>query len=179
MREYKGNSLSELVDDYVLVDIETTGLSPQKDDIIEIGAVKVKDNKIVDEFQTLIKTDRKLSNTIVNLTGITNEMLDKGEEISKVMEDFLEFAGDNVLVAHNANFDINFLYDKSEKHLNKYLKNDFIDTMKMSRRLLPGLDNYKLGTIAKHYNIDYSKAHRGLEDVKITYEVYSNLNNKA
>ena len=175
IREYKGNSLLNLCNDYVLVDIETTGFSPQYDDIIEIGALKIVNNKIVDEFQSLIKTNHKLSSIITNLTGITNDMLLSGKDINIVLKEFKEFVGDNVIVAHNANFDINFLYDKCALYINEYLRNDFIDTMKVSKKLLPNLSNYKLSTISNYLGIDYSNAHRGLEDVKITYKVYNKL----
>lgn len=174
-RKYKGKSLVELVDDYVLVDIETTGFSPVNDDIIEIGAIKVKDNKVIDEYHSLIKIDHRLNSYITNLTGITNDMLEDGKDIDVVLNEFLEFTGDNILMAHNANFDINFLYEKSQMYVDKYLTNDFIDTMRVSRKMLPGLPNYKLGTLASYFDIDYSNAHRGLEDVKITYGVYNKL----
>ena len=179
VREFKGNSLLKLTNDYVLVDIETTGFSPQYDDIIEIGAIKVKNNKIIKEYQTLIKTNRKLSPMISNLTGITNEMLNKGKNIDIVLNEFLEFAENDILIAHNANFDINFLYDKSKMHINQYMKNDFIDTMRIAKKILPNLPNYKLSTLAQYYNVDYSNAHRGLVDVKITYEVYNNLKKES
>lgn len=174
-REFKGNNISKLVSNYVLVDIETTGFSPQNDDIIEIGAIKVKENEVIDEYQSLVKTNRSLNSRICDLTGITNDMLKDGKEAKQAIHEFLEFVGDDILVAHNANFDINFLYDKSNLYTNRYLKNDFIDTMKLAKKILPNLPNYKLGTLAEYYNIDYSNAHRGLEDVKITYEVYNKL----
>lgn len=175
-REFKGESLLDLVDNYVLVDIETTGLSPTYNDIIEIGAIKVENNKIVDTFESLITISTELDPFITNLTGITNEMLQKyGKNINIVLSSFIDFIGNNVLVAHNANFDINFLYDKCLLYSNLYLKNDFIDTMKVSKKLYPNLPNYKLSTLADHFNIDYSNAHRSIEDVKITFEVYNNL----
>ncbi len=175
IREFKGNSLLELCTDYVLIDIETTGFSPQYDDIIEIGAIKVKNNEIIDEFQFLINIGHKLNNFISNLTGITDEMLLNGKDIDVVLKKFKDFIGDNILVGHNVNFDINFLYDKSALYINEYLKNDFIDTMRIAKKLLPNLPNYKLSTLSNHFGIDYSNAHRGLEDVKITYEVYNKL----
>lgn len=175
IREYKGNNLLELCDDYVLVDIETTGFSPQYDDIIEIGALKVVNNQIIDEFQSLIKINHKLSSIITNLTGITDDMLFSGKDINIVLKEFKKFVGDNIIVAHNANFDVNFLYDKCALYINEYLKNDFIDTMQVSKKLLPNLSNYKLSTISNYFGIDYSNAHRGLEDVKITYKVYNKL----
>ena len=88
IREFKGNSLLELCTDYVLIDIETTGFSPQYDDIIEIGAIKVKNNKIIDEFQFLINIGHKLNNFISNLTGITDEMLLNGKNIDIVLKKF-------------------------------------------------------------------------------------------
>ena len=176
-RAYKGKSLNYLVDDYVLVDIETTGLSPQKDDIIEIGAIKVKNNVVVESYSTLLKIDRKVPSYITNLTGITTDMIEKeGREISEVLKEFVDFAGNNILVGHNVNFDINFIYDKCEKYLEQPLSNDFIDTMKIAKRLID-TPNYKLGTLAEYFQVNYNGAHRGLKDVEITYEVYNKLKN--
>lgn len=174
-RANKGKSLDYLVDDYVLVDIETTGLSPQKDDIIEIGAMKIKDNQVVDTFNTLLKIDRKVPSYITKLTGITTEMMEsEGRDTTEVLKEFMDFAGSNIIVGHNVNFDINFIYDKCEKHLNIPLSNDFIDTMKIAKRLVD-TPNYKLGTLAEYFKVDYNGAHRGLKDVEITYEVYNKL----
>lgn len=174
-REFKGKSLDNLVSDYVLVDIETTGLSPQKDDIIEIGAIKVKDNKIVDTYTSLINIGRNVPSYITNLTGITTDMLkSEGKETTEVLKEFVDFAGENIIVGHNVNFDINFIYDKCEKYLDKHVSNDFIDTMKIAKRLVD-TPNYKLGTLAEYFDVDYNGAHRGLKDVEITYEVYNKL----
>lgn len=132
-RKLKGNSLLEWVDNYVLVDIETTGLSPKENDIIEIGAIKVRQNKIIDKYESLIKIDYKLNPFITRLTGITNEMLKEGKELEKVLDEFINFTGSDIIMGHNVNFDINFIYDKCEKYLDTYLKNDFIDTMKIAK----------------------------------------------
>lgn len=175
VRTYKGKSLDYLVDDYVLVDIETTGLSPQTDDIIEIGAVKVKNNKIVEEYSSLLKIGHSVPRYITNITGITTAMLEtNGKDTIEVLKEFREFAGDSILVGHNVNFDINFIYDKFEKYLETPLSNDFIDTMKIAKRLVD-TPNYKLGTLADYFNIDYTGAHRGLKDVEITFQVYNKL----
>ena len=174
-RQFKGKSLDTLVDDYVLVDIETTGLSPQKDDIIEIGAIRVQNNKIVDTYSSLINIEKKVPSYITKLTGITTEMLtSEGKEAETVLKEFVDFAGNNIIVGHNVNFDINFIYDKCEKYLDKPLSNDFIDTMKIAKRLVD-TPNYKLGTLAEYFEVDYNGAHRGLKDVEITYEVYNKL----
>lgn len=175
-RSFKGNSLLKLVDNYVLVDIETTGLSPKDNDIIEIGAIKVCENKVIDKYESLIKIDYKLNPFITRLTGITNKMLlENGKDLNEVLEKFLEFVGSDIIIGHNVNFDINFIYDKCEKHLNTYLKNDFIDTMRIAKKVLPDSSNYKLGTLANKFGINYEDAHRGLKDVEITYQVYNNL----
>ena len=176
-RQFKGKSLDNLVDDYVLVDIETTGLSPQRDDIIEIGAIKVKNNEVVDTYTSLINIGRNIPSHITNLTGITtNMMIKEGKDTVEVLKEFMDFAGNNIIVGHNVNFDINFIYDKCEKYLNTYLSNDFIDTMKIAKKFVD-TPNYKLGTLADYFNIDYNGAHRGLKDVEITFEVYNKLRN--
>ena len=178
-REFKGNSLLKWVDDYVLVDIETTGLSPQTDEIIEIGAIKVKENKIVDQYDSLIRIDYPLNPFITNLTGITNEMLQKGKDSIQVLEEFMEFTGKDIIMGHNVNFDINFIYDKCEIYLDSYLKNDFVATMRIAKKVIPNCKNYKLGTLAQMFDVDYKNAHRGLKDVEITYEVYNKLKEYA
>ena len=168
------NSL-KFVDDYVLVDIETTGLSPINDEIIEIGAIKVKENKIVDEYNELIKINRRLSPFITNLTGITDAMLKNGKLPNVVFKEFVDFIEDDVIIGHNVNFDYGFLCDKCKKYINYNLENERIDTMYLAKKLVPNSINYKLGTLAKYFNVSYQGAHRGLKDVEITYEVYNHL----
>lgn len=178
MRENKGNKLLNLVNDYIMLDIETTGFSPQNDEIIEIAAIKVRNDIIIDEFQVLINPNVKIPSNITNLTGITNEMIqEEGINYKTALSFFYDFIDNDILVAHNANFDINFLYDKFEFYIDSQLTNDFIDTMEISRKLLPDLPTHKLSTLAKYFNIDYTNAHRGLNDVKITFELYNILKN--
>ena len=158
----RGKNLHKFVDDYVLVDIETTGLSPLIDDIIEIGAIKVKNNKMVEEYNQLININK-------------DEMLKTGKIPEIVLEEFINFVGDSVIIGHNVNFDLSFLCDKCKKYLNYNLNNDYIDTLYLARRLVPNSVNHKLGTLAKLFNISYEGAHRGLKDVEITFEVYNKL----
>lgn len=178
-RQWKGKSLLKWVDDYVLVDIETTGLSPRNDEIIEIGAIKVKENKVVDTYESLIRVNQSLNPFITKLTGITNEMLQQGEDPMQVLEDFIDFTGKEIIMGHNVNFDINFIYDKCAFYLDTYLRNDFVDTMRIAKKVLPNCKNYKLSTLAQMFHIDYQNAHRGLKDVEITYEVYNKLKEYA
>ena len=175
IQNQKAKNLLNFVDDYVLVDIETTGLSPINDDIIEIGAIKVVQNKIVDTYNELIRINKRLPDKIVSLTGITDEMLRNGRMPSTVLKEFVNFVNDNVIIGHNVNFDLGFLCDKCKKYLDYNLNNDYIDTLYLARKLVPNSINHKLGTLAKYFNISYAGAHRGLKDVEITYEVYNNL----
>lgn len=178
-RKLKGNSVLQWVDDYVLVDIETTGLSPKENDIIEIGAIKVRNNKIIEEYESLIKINYNINPFITKLTGITNDMLKDGKNIENVLTEFIKFTGNDVIMGHNVNFDINFIYDNCEKYLKSYLTNDFIDTMQIAKKILPNSQNYKLGTLAEKFDVSYKGAHRGLKDVEITYEVYNKLREYA
>lgn len=171
----KGKNITNFIDDYVLVDIETTGLSPIYDDIIEIGAIKVKNNQMIDSYNQLIKIDRNLPEMITELTGITDEMLKTGKLPQVVLEEFVEFVKDDVIIGHNVNFDLGFLQNKSKKYLGYNLSNDYIDTLFLARKLVPNSINHKLGTLAKLFNISYEGAHRGLKDVEITYELYNRL----
>ena len=170
----KGKEI-KFVDDYVLVDIETTGLSPVSDDIIEIGAIKVKNNEIIDTYNELIKVDKKLTTFITNLTGITDEMLKNGKLPEMVLQEFIGFVGEDTIMGHNVNFDLGFLRNKCMKYLDIKIQNPYIDTMYLARKLVPDSPNYKLGTLADYFNISYKGAHRGLRDVEITYSLYNEL----
>ena len=161
--------------DYVIVDLETTGLSPVKNEIIEIGAIKVQNNEIVDRLDILVKPENRVNYFISNLTGITNEMLEDAMDIKEALKIFSEFASDSTLMAHNANFDMSFLNTNLDKHFKYTLKNKCLDTLAISRHYLKGMPNYKLETLANHFNVNYSGAHRSLKDCEITYEVYKNI----
>ena len=112
---------------------------------------------------------------ITELTGITDEMLKTGKLPQIVLEEFVEFVKDDVIIGHNVNFDLGFLQNKCKKYLGYNLSNDYIDTLFLARRLVPNSINHKLGTLAKLFNISYEGAHRGLKDVEITYELYNKL----
>lgn len=176
MREFKGNSLIALDKDYVVFDIETTGLDSKYDEIIEISGVKVRDDKIVDSFSSLVKPINPISSFITELTGISNEMVASSPGIEEVLPKFMEFIEDDILIGHNVNFDINFVYDTLEGiNYPKKLSNNFIDTMRLGRYLLKNLTHHRLMDLAGYYNISYEGAHRSLTDSKITYEVYLKL----
>ena len=175
LRPVKGKSLIETPSSFVVFDIETTGLDSFENEIIEIGALKVKDGKVVDSFDHLIKPNHPISDFITDLTGITNEMVENAESIEEVLEQFINFIGDNILMGHNVNFDINFVYDHAEKYNNHILNNDFVDTLRLARKLLPEMPHHRLSDLADYYNIDKTGHHRALKDVEMTLEVYNHL----
>ena len=175
IRPYKGRSLLEIPDSFVVFDIETTGLNTSYNEIIEIGAIKVIDNKIVDTFHTLIKPKQEINSFITNLTGITNDMVSDAPSIKEALLNFLNYIGLLPLVGHNVNFDINFVYDKLLEQNLPFLSNNYVDTLRLSRKLLKDLRNHKLGDLALYYNISYEGAHRGLKDAEITLRVLYKL----
>ena len=175
----KGKSIVDSIKTYVIFDIETTGLDPRYDEIIEIGAIKVIDNEIVDKFNELIKPKNKINEFITELTGITNEMLENAKSISSILPLFKEFIEDNILIGHNVNFDINFVYDNLIKNNYDALKNDFIDTMRIGRKILPEFEHHRLIDLAEYFNINISNNHRALRDCEITFNVYNKLKELA
>ncbi len=162
-------------DNFVIVDLETTGLSPQNGEIIEIGAIKVKNNKVVDKMDVFVRPSRPLSYFTTKLTGITNEMVDEGLSLKEALKVFIEFTDGMRLMAHNAKFDMGFLDTYMKKVLGVGLPDNALDTLVLSRKLVKDIPNHKLGTLANYFNIDYSGAHRSLRDCEITLGVYNEM----
>ncbi len=122
-------------DSFVIVDLETTGLSPKNSEIIEIGAIKVVNNKVVDKMDVFVKPSRPLPWFITNLTGITNEMVDEGLSAKEAIKVFDEFSYGMRLMAHNARFDMSFLDVYMKKELGKSIREDSMDTLLLSRKI--------------------------------------------
>lgn len=171
MRENKGNSLLIFPVDYTVVDIETTGLSPEYDEIIELCAVRYHNKDFVEKYTTLVKPSNEIDNFIEQLTGITNDMLATAPKIKEVLPEFLDFIGNDVVVGHNVNFDINFLYDNSIEYLSKPLTNDFVDTMRIARLLHKENRHNRLSDLAERYGLSYDGAHRSEYDCLLTNSV--------
>lgn len=174
-RDFKGDRLNTFVDDFTIIDLETTGFSPKNDKIIELAGVKVRNNKIVDTYTTLVNPQVHISSRITKVTHIDDNMVADCPTIENLINEFLTFIGDDIVVAHNAHFDINFLYDNSMRTLKKPFANDFIDTLYIARKKLPDLDHHKLENLAEHYNITQENAHRALADCETTFEIYQRL----
>ncbi len=163
---------NSFLSDYTIVDIETTGLSPLRDEIIELSALKVRQNRIVDKFSSLVKPSGIINSFISSLTGITNDMVKEAPDLKNTLLSFRQFLADDCIVGHNVNFDYRFLQHNIEKHLGESLRNGKQDTVKLARKFCPNLPSYKLSNLAKHFNIDIEGHHRALKDCEITYDVY-------
>ncbi len=172
MKELVENSKGQTFSDsFVVFDIETTGFSPQKNQIIEIGAVKVKDGVITDKFSTFVNPDVPIPFEIEQLTGINDNMVLSSPQIDVALPEFLEFCRGCVLVAHNASFDVSFIsYQARNQGL--AFSPTVLDTVAMARHLLPNLNRFKLDTVAKALNISLENHHRAVDDAKATAEIF-------
>ena len=161
-------------DEYVAFDLETTGLSAENDKIIEIGAVIFKDGKELKRFQTFVNPHEKLEKKIVDLTGITDEMLKDAPDIETVLPEFLEFVGNRVLIAHNARFDTGFVRNACAR-LNLPYNFTAVDTLPLSQQLLPHLNRFKLDIVAKELKLPNFNHHRAADDANICGLIFCKL----
>lgn len=168
MRDLKGCSLVEFPESYVVLDVETTGFDPSKDCLIEVAALKIDNNEITDSFCSFIKPEVAISPFIAQLTGITEEMLDGAPEPKYVLPLLKDFINDYIIVGHNVNFDINFLYDNFTKHMGIPFSNDYVDTLRLSKRYYKTAPSYKLVELAKFLSISVTSSHRALADCHTT-----------
>ncbi len=159
----------------VVVDVETTGLSARTHDIIELGAVKVVDGKIVDRFHRMVRPTQPLSAGTRQITGIQDHDVANAPLPNTVMEEFLAFAAGSVLVAHNARFDDGFLRAALWRHNHVQLTLPVLDTLNLARIRVPGLKSYGLGALTQHFKIVLTQHHRALADAEATAEVLLKL----
>lgn len=160
-----------MITSYVAIDLEMTGLQPKTERILEIGAIKVVDHERVDSFQMFVNPHRKLSRTICELTGITQEMAETGAEDVDALLAFLAFAEDLPLVGHNIIFDYSFLKQCAANHKIP-LEKKAVDTLKIARICLPDLESKKLEALCRHYRICQTQDHRALSDAAMTAELF-------
>ncbi len=172
IKRRKGKSRIAFPGDYCVVDIETTGLDPADSEIIEIAAVRYRDGVKEAVFSTLIKPEHHISSFITSLTGIDDSMVCDAPCISDAIMDFYRFAGNDMLMGYNVNFDINFLYDNLLRCHGIILDNDFIDVLRFARKALPLLPDRKQTTVAAHYGISVTGAHRAAKDCEICNACY-------
>lgn len=169
----RGKQLREYVADYVVYDLETTGMSPYSDSIIEISAVKVVEHQVTDTFSMLVNPGRPIPYGATAINGITDEMVEDEPDISAVFPLFIDFIGDMVLVGHNIHcFDMKYIWHVAEMLYGKTVSNDYIDTLPMARKKLPALAHHRLVDIAAHYHINTEGAHRALADCMMNQKCY-------
>ncbi|WP_326150399.1 PolC-type DNA polymerase III [Bacillus velezensis] len=156
-------------DTYVVFDVETTGLSAVYDTIIELAAVKIRGGEIIDKFEAFANPHHPLSATTIELTGITDDMVRDAPDVVDVVRDFKEWIGDDVLVAHNASFDMGFLNVAYKRLLKtEKAKNPVIDTLELARFLYPEFKNHRLNTLCKKFDIELTQHHRAVFDAEAT-----------
>ena len=166
--------------DYVVFDLETTGISPVSDRIIELAAVKVIGGQITDEMSTFVDPHMHISAGASAVNGITDDMVKGAPDISEVLPEFLRFIGDLPLAGHNIHsFDMKFIYRECENCFGMVPGNDYIDTLKIARAVLPQLPHHKLTDLAQYYQIDTRGAHRALNDVRMNQMVYERLRSET
>jgi len=156
---------------YVVFDIETTGLSPYSHKITEIGAVKIEDGEIIEEYHQLINPEVPVPWRITKITGITDDLLAGQPTIEEILPLFINFCTDCTLVAHNASFDMRFINSNATTQ-GLVCNFNVVDTLSLARRLFPKLINHQLNTVATHLNIEHNDHHRAMGDARATAHIF-------
>lgn len=176
MEREKGNPVQNYVSNYVVFDLETTGTNINMDEIIEIGAIRVREGKVVAEYQTLVNPECKIPKEASAVNGITDDMVKDAPIFRDIADELWAFLGNDVLVGYNiAGFDLNMLYDRHLAYVGMPLQNDYIDLLYAARRSMTDLDNHRLTSVCGCFGIDTSKAHRALDDCYMTQQCYEKL----
>ena len=170
----RGTASSSFDGEFVVFDIETTGLKPGVDAITEIGAVKIKGREITDRFQTFVNPKRPIPKNITELTGISDDMVATAPVIASAIKDFYAFCEGAVLVAHNASFDTSFIKAEA-KNAGLEFDYTYVDTLELARCTVTGTKNYKLDTLCKHFGVRLANHHRAIDDAAATGEVFLKL----
>lgn len=163
-----------MTDTFIAVDIETTGLDPKIDKVIEIGAVKVVEGKVLETFDIFVHPERRLSAFIIGLTGITDKMLEGAPDEGEAFQKFLTFAGEEVLLGHHLIFDYSFLKCIAVRQKILFERKG-IDTLKIARACLPQIEKHSLEYLCSYYQIVNAHAHRACADAMATIELYQRL----
>lgn len=164
------NSLIEFTKNYTVIDLETTGFSYKYDKIIEIAAVKVRDGNIVDTFVSLINPERPIPSNVQNITGISSDDVVGKPIINQIIDDYINFIGDDIVLGHNVSFDIGFINANTAR----VFDNKYIDTLRFSRKLNSELKSHTLELLTNHYNI-VAEHHRALADCESTNTLYAKM----
>lgn len=204
VRSEKGKSLIDFPNDFTLIDIETTGLDPASCEILEVGAIRVRSGEPIDQYHSFVypilsefdfidydENDNEIELTldevvasyippfIEDMTGITPDMLLDAPHVEVVLDQLLDFIGDDILIGHNVNFDINFIYDALERFNNKVLPNDFVDTLRLARRTFPELPHHSMKYLSEALELNHKNIHRTTEDCLACLEVFTKCKDVA
>lgn len=174
----KGMETPAFLQDYTLLDIETTGLSPYRDRATELGAIKVRNGEIVDEYSHLVAYDKsnRVPAFITKLNGITEEkIINEGIPVAEAIHDFRQFIGDDVIIGYNVNFDLNFIYDLAKKYHLPELNNNYVDVLRLARAYYPKERHNRLIDCMQRAGIAQVEQHRGLDDSIDTKKVYDDF----
>ncbi len=167
---------NEFLSDFVVFDLETTGINCDTDRIIEISAVKVLEGQVADDFSTLVNPGCSIPLIASQVNGITDDMVASAPFIEDVLPEFLDFIGEQPLVGHNIHsFDLKFINRDCKKYLGRTVENDSVDTLKLARACLPELRHHTLTDLAMYFGVSTDGAHRALNDCRMTLSVYENL----
>ncbi len=178
--EVRGSRKDVFYEDYVVFDLETTGISCKMDQIVEISAVKIRGGVVVDEFSTLVNPGMSIPYYASQVNGITDDMVEDAPQITVALEEFLSFIEDFPLVGHNIHsFDMKFIYRDSENCFGKRPENDYVDTLLLSRQIYPEMHHHKLADMAQLFGIENEQAHRALSDARTNQKVYECLAKEA
>lgn len=173
---FAGRRLNQYAENYVVFDLETTGISAQEDSIIEISAIKVIGHEPVAEFNMLVNPGTHIPAGATRVNGITDEMVKGAPGLKEVLPDFLSFIEGEILVGHNIqSFDLLFLYRAAEELLAREIPNDYVDTLFMAKACLPQLSRYRLTDISAYFHIDTKGAHRALSDCIMNQRCYEHM----
>lgn len=172
----KGKRLNQYVGDYVVFDLETTGVRPDVDEIVEISAIQVRGHQAADQYSTLVNPGMHIPAAATRVNHITDDMVKEAPGLSEALGGFLEFVGKDILVGHNIHsFDLKFIQDGVMRSFGSEMDNDYIDTLFMARQCLPQLSHHKLADVASHFGINTAGAHRALADCVMNQKCYEEL----
>ena len=172
-----GNNINTFEPDYVIFDLETTGMSPYYGDrIVEVSAVRVVDHKVLEEFTTLVNPGKHIPEDVTEIHGITDEMVKDAPKAKEALTKFIDFIGDDILVGHNIkSFDLKFITAECNRQFGKVPTNDYVDTLILARQCMPEMAHKNLTVLAEHFGISPEGAHRALVDCRMNQKVYECL----
>lgn len=172
----KGKSIVMLPSDYTILDLETTGLDPNYDDVLEIGALKVRNDTVVDRLEITIlpsEANFEVPSFVENLTGLTTQYVkNTGVSSDEGIEKLLRFTEDDLILGYNTSFDINFIFDLALRSTGYKFTNDYIDIMRISRKVFPDLKHHRVKDMVKVFNLEKDQVHRALSDSEQEMQIY-------